>query len=128
MACVAAQSVEFREELAIAQATPTASAGVLQWVREAAIPPDKTLYVPYYFVPALHLYHPELQTAGYDHDWPLNRLTAEIRSPEAHNIFLCVEPVCNQVEAALGGAGNARKLVAQSHDGYPLYAVATSRN
>src|SRR4029450_7317132 len=101
-----------------------ASGRVLAWVRQVAIPPDETLYVPYYFVPVLHLYQPNVQTAGYDSDWPLPRLIKDIQSPMAHDTFLCIEPFCEQVEEALGGSLKAsRTLVAPLHDGYPLYAV-----
>jgi hypothetical protein len=123
--CAAVQAAHHREQLKAARATPTSSAHVIAWARQAAVPPDKTLYVPYYFVPVLHLYQPELRTAGYDSDWPLSRLTAEIRSPDAHGTFLCIQPVCAEVEAALEELPGTRTLVAPSHDGYPLYAVET---
>jgi hypothetical protein len=123
--CAAAQTVERREELKLERAAPTPSAHVVQWAGQTAIPPGKTLYLPYYFVPVLHLYYPHIQTAGYDIDWPLSRLTTEIRSPDAFRLFLCIEPVCEQVERATGGSANTRTLVAPWHDGHRLYAIVT---
>jgi hypothetical protein len=124
--CAAVQAIEYREEAEVAMAAPTSSAHVLSWVRESTIAPGKTLYVPYYFVPVLHLYRPELDVAGYDVDWSVDRLTTAVRSPDAHPVLLCVEPVCDQVDAALGGSADARTLIAPVHEGYPLYAMTVT--
>lgn len=125
--CALAQALERREELQIAQATPTSSAQVISWARSASIPAGERLYVPYYFVPVLHLYEPGIQTAGYDRDWELPRLINDIQSAAAHRTFLCVEPVCRQVEQAVGGAPQSRTLVAPFHEGFPLYALTLHR-
>jgi hypothetical protein len=124
IACAAVQAVQRREELKVERATPTSSAHVVSWAGGAEIQVGKTLYVPYYFVPVLHLYYPQLQTVGYDVDWSLSRLMSEIRSPDAHEAFLCIKPVCDSVETALGGLRHSRTLVAPLHDRYPLYAMA----
>lgn len=125
--CAVAQALERREELKVTLATPPPSANVVSWARNAAIPPGERLYVPYYFVPVLHLYEPELQTAGYDHDWGVPRLVKDIRSAGVYQTFLCIEPVCRQVEQALGGTSKSMTLVAPSHEGFPLYALTTNR-
>lgn len=121
--CSATETLRLRDSMAEAHDTLSPTARILSWVKQAAIPAGQTLYVPYYFVPALHLYVPELRTMGYDIDWPLSRLVSELRSPQAHGTFLCTQPVCEAVEAAAGVSPARKVLVAPVHEGHPLYAM-----
>jgi hypothetical protein len=122
---VIAGIVEYHAEASLMHNHEAATSGVLEFVAREPVPSGKVLYVPFYFVPALHFYRPDLQTVGYDLDWGVDRLASAVRSPDAHRQLLCIEPVCDAVEKALGLPPSARKLLAESHAGYPLFAMVT---
>lgn len=111
----------------IAEGAPPASAGVVDYARTAAVPPDSVVYVPYYFVPALHLYFPDLKTVGYDADWPVSRLVAELRQPNVASEFICPASQCRAVANILGLTSVTARPVAPEYNGQPLYAMQVPR-
>lgn len=107
---------------------PTASAYVLEYVEAAQLAGSRSaLYVPYYFVPALHFYYPNLPTIGYDKDWPVTRLISELRQPEVADEFLCVQSACREIARAARMESLRIRQIAPNHEGEPLYVMGVPR-
>jgi hypothetical protein len=122
--CIVMQTIGYRAEAAVRSDEATSAEQVLNFLRERPVPPGKTLYVPFYLIPTLHFYHPDLNAVGYDVDWPVTRLLNAIQAEDAHREILCSEEICRTVEAAMGG-NLVRTPVAPSPDGQRLYALKT---
>lgn len=116
----------FYEEREIAHGQSSPAADVLEYARSTGIAnTGKTLYVPFFFVPTLHFYMPELSTAGYNPDWGYDRLAAAVRSPGAADVFLCLPQACSGVQASgnWNNSAGTKQLVTPDWDNQPLYAV-----
>lgn len=119
-------TVAYHEEREIAHGQSSPAADVLEYARASGLAGSgKTLYVPFFFVPTLHFYMPELLTAGYDQDWNSERLSAAVRSPSAADVFLCLPQACSAVQASGSWNNSAatRRLVTPEWGNQPLYAV-----
>ena len=105
--------------------TPSATADVLAHVSRI---PIQKLYVPFFYVPALHYYRPEIVAVGYDTEWPA-RLLADEALQSAPDVVMCLESVCPQLEAVWGPATTpAREPVSKADSsGEMLYAEALIR-
>lgn len=124
--CIVMTAADYRAEAAASRDPETATARVLNYIRQHPVPEGKVLYVPFYFVPALNFYHPGLKTVGYDSDWTPARLLRALKAGDVHGAMLCLDLMCRTVEAATGSAPN-RALVAPAHAGQPLYAIPVPR-
>jgi Dolichyl-phosphate-mannose-protein mannosyltransferase len=101
--------------------SPSATADVLAYLNR--IPAEK-LFVPFFYLPALHYYRPEIATVGYDTDWTVQRL-ADDSLAAAPMELMCLEQVCRQLEAVWpSGTALARELVSNADSsGEPMYAM-----
>lgn len=122
-----AGTISFYQERKFLSRQTAASAGVLSYLRERKIPDGSKLYVPYFFVPMIHLYRPDVETVGYDRDWPVHRLITEVMSPSTYDEIVCPRQVCNTLETALGGAERTRQLISPEFGGEPLFAFRAKR-
>jgi hypothetical protein len=93
-------------------------------------PADK-LYMPFYLVPTVHYYHPDVSTVGYDSDWDGARIAQESLA-STPSIVMCVESLCKAIEES--GATNAvtlRERVSQFTEtrdtGETFYALSLGR-
>lgn len=75
---------------------------VLEYMKTAKVPEGQTLMVPYILVPALHYYHPEIKTVGYDTDWALPKLQATMATPNIAKFSFCESSACRILEKVLG--------------------------
>jgi len=125
--CVTAAAVAYYQEAAVRFVEEPPATGVLTYVRQANVPRDTTLYLPFFFVPIVHFYHPATQMLGYDADWPLSRLVGELHSGAAYREFLCPQRTCAAVESALGRGELPKRRIANDYNGQPLYVMSTGR-
>ena len=97
---------------------------VLKLVDSQPAGAGRPLYLPFQLVPTLHYYHPEIQTVGYDADFPVARLADGIRSPEADDKMLCEEEFCAAIERQSPGfALNKTLLDPVGPNRQPLYVI-----
>jgi len=74
---------------------PSQTPDVLRYIEKSGM---ERKFIPYFFVPPLHYYHPEFETTGYDTDWTPERLAqAALASGRAE--VICTPALCDQIVA-----------------------------
>jgi hypothetical protein len=97
---------------------------LLRYVRSGGIEPGRTFYVPFYAVPILHYYNPEIATAGVDYGYPVPEIVTELRSPATASTMICDGPMCDAIERVGGELIESRTLLhPQGAMGRPWYVL-----
>jgi hypothetical protein len=97
---------------------------VLGYVRGGAIEAGRSFYVPFYVVPTLHYYHPEVEAVGIDYGYPVSDIVAGLRSPSSARTMLCEEPMCDAIQQTGGDVIEGRTLLhPYGPTGRPLYIL-----
>jgi len=101
---------------------------VMQLLSERPVPAGQLLSVPYQLVPTLHYYLPELETSGYDLNYPVASVADEMTSPQAAAWTLCEETFCAALDQYAPGMATERTLLdPEGPSGQPIYVVRVRR-
>jgi hypothetical protein len=129
VASVAGTTAAFSREERAGKAVRPYEAIVLRLVGEHPVGAGEELYVPYQLVPMLHYYHPEIETVGYDFDFPLPRLADGIRSKDAAEIMFCEASFCDGLEREWPGFAAQKTLLGRpGPNGQPIYMVRLQKS
>jgi hypothetical protein len=90
------QANSYYKEAAQARRAPSFSREILRYLDRAS--GGGPVYISFLLVPALHYYHPEVATVGYDQDWSIQRLAAESMAAAPARV-ICEEKLCRQLAA-----------------------------
>ena len=110
---------------------------ILSYLGEKPVAESTVFYVPYFLVPTIHLYHPELSTIGYDTDWSPGALAVALSGAGSKGELLCAQSTCNAVRREIPAGSPVREaqvaaagIVVNSESGQeePLYSLIVDRH
>jgi 4-amino-4-deoxy-L-arabinose transferase-like glycosyltransferase len=101
---------------------------VLRLLRQNPVGAGQRFYIPFQLLPTLHYYFPDVETLGYDFDFPLPKLVDGLNSGSAAKMMLCEEQMCTAIESRWAGFAAQKELLASTGpSGQPLFVVRTGR-
>lgn len=124
LASTVGMTVQFHEVLRDLKRIRPYESTVLQLIDEHPVEARQQLYLPYQLVPMLHYYHPEIETVGYDFDFPVPRLADGVRSGDSAGIMFCEAVFCDRLERQTPGFAARKTLLDRpGPNGQPFYLI-----